>query len=180
MTASALAGLRARLAALLLIATLAAVAGCGGASGAAVPIEYGHRDCDFCRMTITDPRYAAELVTTTGKVHPFDSIECLAGYYAQLADRSSARALWVSDYAHPGHFLRADSARFVRVAGPGSPMGRGLRAYAASADVSALRASGGEPLDWAQVLALVTREGVAPGATSRVTDEARDALADAR
>ena len=167
MTVPALVGLRARLAALLLIATVVALAGCGGASGAAVPIEYGHRDCDFCRMTITDPRYAAELVTTTGKVHPFDSIECLAGYYAQLADRSSARALWVSDYAHPGHFLRADSARFVRVAGPGS-------------DLSALRASGGEPLDWGQVLAMVSREGVAPAASSRATDEARHALADAR
>jgi hypothetical protein len=47
--------------------------------------------------------------------------------------------------------------------------------------VSALRASGGEPLDWTQVLAMVTREGVAPaGASSSATDEARGALADAR
>jgi len=172
---------------LLLVAALALCACSGARGGAPSPIEYGQRDCDFCRMTISDPRYAAELVTNTGKVHPFDSIECLAGYYAQLADPASVRALWVSDYAHPGRFLRADSARFVRVAGPGSPMGRGLRAYAASADANVAgnvprgESGGSEPMAWPQVLALVSREGVAPtAAEARTGSGERGAIGVAR
>ncbi len=41
------------------------------------PINYGHDECEFCRMQISDNRYGAELVTDKGKVYKFDSIECL-------------------------------------------------------------------------------------------------------
>ncbi|HEX2778353.1 MAG TPA: nitrous oxide reductase family maturation protein NosD [Gemmatimonadaceae bacterium] len=122
-------------------------------------IDYADASCDYCRMVISDPRYGAELVTTTGKVHEFDSIECLASYYAQ-AREATVRSVWVSDFARPGTLISAATATFVRASGPASPMGKGLTAFAPGTDSATIeRASGGTPtLRWDDVLALVKRE----------------------
>lgn len=113
-------------------------------------------------MQITDARYAAELVTHTGKVYTFDSIECLVGYYQSLNPKDSAgvESMWVSDYAHPNMLIPASSAAFLRVSGPGSPMGRGMLAVAHAADLAAVRdRATTADLNWTDVLALGRREG---------------------
>ena len=128
------------------------------------PIAYGRDACDYCRMQISDPRYGAELVTTTGKVHTFDSIECLAAFYVQARTDGGERGVWVSDVARPGTLIPAGDAWFARRAGPGSPMGLGLAAYSADADTASLRASNGSaPLRWRDVLAIVEQEGLQQG-----------------
>ena len=124
------------------------------------PIAYGEDQCGYCRMTISDRRFGAELQTATGKQHTFDSIECLAAY-ANAADAGAVRAAWVTDVARPGTLLGVDSARFWRVAGPGSPMGKGLVATMGAAPAGA---TGPTPMRWAEVRALVAREGMARGA----------------
>ena len=120
-------------------------------------IAYGRADCDVCRMRITDERYGGELITRTGKVHQFDSIECLA-HYSLTTAQGDARSLWVSDFDHPGHLLMASSAHFVSRVGPGSPMGAGLLAIAAQRDVGAtVKRFGVAPMTWTDVRARVAR-----------------------
>jgi copper chaperone NosL len=162
MRAPATASRRPRLAALALLALLLVACGAPGPQ----PIVLHEDECAYCRMTISDPRFAAQAVTATGKRHTFDSIECLAAYVGQAREAGSVRAAWVTDFRHPGTFIPADSARFLRGAGPGSPMGSGLLAVAADADLEALRREiGGEPLDWPAVLALASRQ--TPAAPTR-------------
>ncbi|MEP6999855.1 MAG: nitrous oxide reductase accessory protein NosL [bacterium] len=132
------------------------------------PIAYGRADCHVCRMRITDERYGGELVTHTGKVQQFDSIECLANYAVTPSAQRDARSLWVSDFDHPGHLMAATSARFIRRGGPGSPMGAGLLAVSATADVGALgKRFAATPMTWDDVRALAERgalhETRAPG-----------------
>lgn len=103
------------LAALMLAVTL------GCASGDPAPILYGAKDCDVCRMRITDQRFGGEFVSQTGKVQQFDSIECLANYTA--AATSAPRSLWVIDFNHPGKLIPVSAARFIRRAGPSAGMG---------------------------------------------------------
>lgn len=123
------------------------------------PIAYGTDACEYCRMAISDPRFGGELVTKRGKVHKFDSVECLASFYQGA--RADAGSLWVSDFRHPGQFVAAEQAKYVRARGAiSSPMGQGLFAFAPEADVAAeARALGGAPMTWAEVQALVRREG---------------------
>ncbi len=126
------------------------------------PIVAGGDQCAFCRMQIDDARYAAELVTHTGKIYTFDSIECLVGYYQSLdtVGRAGVETMWVSDYAHPHTLVPAPTAAYLRITGPGSPMGRGMLAVADASDLAPLRARAGTPqLDWAAVLALGRHEG---------------------
>jgi copper chaperone NosL len=130
---------RARYLAVLLLAACAA--------GGPRPIAYDRDVCGFCRMTVGDPRYGSELVTTRGKVYTFDSVECLASYY--LANQATAGSVWVTGAR--GQLVPAEGARFVRAGGgtgSGSPMGLGLRADATGS------------LGWKDVLALVATEGL--------------------
>jgi len=45
-----------------------------------VAIEYGQDICAFCKMIIADPRFGAEVITKTGKVYKFDSVECMVAH----------------------------------------------------------------------------------------------------
>jgi copper chaperone NosL len=123
------------------------------------PIAYGSESCDVCRMTISEPRFGAEVLTTTGKARKFDSIECLANYVLQARAEGTLRSAWVTDYRNPGTFIAADSAVYLRDAGPHSPMGMRLMAFAPASDVAALvREFGGSALSWPELLGLVERD----------------------
>lgn len=130
------------------VATLA----CGSPSPR--PIAYGTDQCAHCHMTIADPRYAAELVTGTGKVLVFDDIGCLQAYLASGVAPGAVHSTWAHDYAGPGAWLSTSDLSFVRSDAFHTPMGSGLVALARPQVADSVRdATGGERLDWAQVLA---------------------------
>ena len=134
---------RSAVAALAVATTL----GCGSPDPA--PLAYGRRDCDVCRMRITDQRFGGEFVSETGKVQQFDSIECLVTYTA--AASSPPRSLWVSDFEHPGTLISVTSARFVRRAGSSAGMGGNL------VGLSDTTAAG---MSWDDLRALAARGGL--------------------
>ncbi len=75
--------------------------------------------CAYCQMLLSDPRYAAQLVTTQGDRYYFDDIGCMVSY---LAERKPTLALgWVRDSA--GHWVDARSAHYAR--GAKTPMDHG-------------------------------------------------------
>lgn len=131
-------------------------------------IAYGTDECAFCRMVVSEPRYATTMLTSKGRTLVFDSVECLASYCAANArEDTHARALRVSVDAKPGRMVAAEDAYFWRAAERGSPMGKGLTAVRSSAEA---RASGLPPggglMRWSQVLVLVEREGIQRGTGS--------------
>jgi len=103
---------------------LLASAACGGDKGPR-PLVVGEDSCDFCKMAISDPRFGAEVRTTTGRLITFDAIECVAGYVGAATDPARIAAIWVADY-HGGDMVPVDSALFVSGGSLHSPMGRQL------------------------------------------------------
>jgi len=164
---------------LRLLAAIAVVLLLVACSSGPVPIAYDQDSCDYCRMQISDPRYGGELITRTGKVHKFDSIECLASFYAGLEDSASVRSLWVSDYRKPGTLVPAREALYIHHQGPGSPMGRGLLALQAGSDASPASVPAGDTLGWRDVVEMVSRDGLAPGMTPTGTADLHDGAVDA-
>jgi copper chaperone NosL len=128
---------------------LAALA-CGGAEPR--PVALGEDACAYCRMTVTDPRFAAEAVTRTGRVHVFDGIDCLAGW-VRAAEPGAARALWVTDAAAPGTFVAAERAGYLLGASLRGPMGRAVAFASVEAARDAQARLGGTVADWSAVLA---------------------------
>ena len=113
------------------------------------PIAYGRADCDVCRMRITDNRFGGEVVTSTGKVMQFDSVECLANYVASTD--MTGREAWVSDFQHPGTLIPASAARYERRSGPSSGMGANLVALSPGASGAS------STLTWTELRSLAAR-----------------------
>jgi nitrous oxidase accessory protein len=122
------------------------------------PIRIGEDRCAFCVMGIAEATFASELVTRRGRVHTFDSIECLAAYVETRLEEGDLRSAWVTDYREPPRLIEATTAAYLRGDAVRSPMGLGLAAFAsAAARDSVLRDSGGDAMDWDGVRALVRR-----------------------
>jgi len=141
-----------------------------------VPIVVGEDVCDHCVMAISEPRFAAEAITVRGKLHRFDSIECLAGWVAGRSGSDPAlegATFWVTDMRAPGDWIRVEEARFLRSPAIQSPMGMHLGAVRADAPGAgeARIPADAETLTWEGVLRLVRapggHAGMHAGATTR-------------
>jgi len=115
------------------------------------PIEYGSDPCAYCIMTISDDRYATEIVSTKGRAYKFDSVECMVNAVKEgetLTDAEPER-YYVADYANHGKLFAAEKATFLVSEKLPSPMGANLTAFAHRADAEAMQKErGGEILDW--------------------------------
>ncbi len=125
------------------------------------PIAYGQDVGAFCRMVIMDERYGTELVTRTGRVHKFDSVECMAAFLRALEDTASVHSLWVTDYQTPGTLIPLDDAHFLHSSTLRSPMGANLTAFRRDAitEEALVNAFGGRVLTWDEVVTLVEARG---------------------
>ncbi len=117
------------------------VAGC---EPKATPIEYGQQACDYCRMSIVDERYAAQLVSGKGKTFSFDAMECMINYKNENKDAHWHMEL-VTDYNQPRQLIPASEAIIVRSKNLPSPMGMYLTATGTEEEAKALvEENGGE------------------------------------
>lgn len=102
------------------------------------PIRYGQDACQFCKMTIVDPRFAAEVVTKKGRAYKFDDLACLVKHVrAEAYTDADLPIVLVADYAHPGTLLDARAAVFVADESLRSPMRGDVAAFVKPADVPA-------------------------------------------
>lgn len=115
-------------------------------------INFGHEECDHCRMTIMEPHFAAELVTKTGKALKYDSAECMLSHMvAQPELKEKAALLLVSDY-NAQTFTDATKATFLISENLPSPMGANLSAYPNKADAEFMREQKeGQLFSWEEI-----------------------------
>jgi copper chaperone NosL len=101
-------------------------------------------------MTIADPRFAAELVTTRGVVYAFDDVGCLAAFVRQgKVPAAEIHSLWVYDYLQPDSLLDARRAVYLRSDSLRTPMATGLAALRPGPAADSLeRRLGGELRSW--------------------------------
>ena len=109
------------------------------------PIEFGLDGCYYCSMGIVDAKFAAEIVTSTGKVYKYDSIECMIRSLKELD--IDTEFILVMDYNKPGTFIDARYASFLISEEIQSPMGVNLTAFKSKKAISELNKSG-STYDW--------------------------------
>ncbi len=133
------------------------------------PIAYGEAGCEKCLMGIVDDRWGAEIVTRTGKVHTFDSVECMVAYLLQDADRDAVHSVWVTDFANPPALISVSEAFFLRSDNLRSPMGLGVTAFGHdSIRQRAVEDSfGGDLMQWDQVVEYVGEHWTGGGPHAR-------------
>ena len=94
------------------------------------PLQYGSDVCFFCKMTLVDKKFGAELVTDKGKVYKFDDVNCFINFYnSGLEDPDHYSHVLVIDYSNPGKLISARDAFYVKSAELRSPMDGQVAAF---------------------------------------------------
>jgi copper chaperone NosL len=110
---------------------LLALGGCGSAPPEPAPLDTRHEACTTCRMTVSEARFAAQIVAPGEVPRFFDDLGCLAAFLK--ANRAPAEAaIFVADHRTRA-WVRADAAVYTRVPGLSTPMGSHLVAHADAA-----------------------------------------------
>ncbi|MBK8557318.1 MAG: nitrous oxide reductase accessory protein NosL [Lewinellaceae bacterium] len=118
------------------------------------PLQYGKDNCSFCKMTLMDQHYGAEIVTKKGKVYVFDDLNCMVRFEKQALVKSQDIAgRYVVDYLHNGVLIDQQTAVFVRSTVLKTPMASGVAAFAQQSDVvDTFSGKNQEILSWEQML----------------------------
>ena len=99
-------------------------------SSEAEPINYGKEACQFCKMTIVDDRFGAEIITKKGKVYKFDDLHCLVHYMKEnKVNEANLVHIVVNDFNNKGSFLPVHKAFFVKNEVFKSPMRGDIAAF---------------------------------------------------
>jgi copper chaperone NosL len=115
----------------------------------AEPIHYGQDQCAFCKMTIEDPKFGAEIMTSKGRTYKFDAIECLV---SGLPDYSNVNVILVTPFDKVGTLVPIDSVVFLKSESIKSPMGGGLAAFLSKEKGAELASDGNNQwLNWNEV-----------------------------
>ena len=93
------------------------------------PLQYGSDVCYFCKMTLIDDKFGAELVTRKGKIYKFDDVSCMLNFYhSGLEDQDFAHKLIVA-YEKPGILIPVEDAFYLKSEEIRSPMGSEVAAF---------------------------------------------------
>lgn len=109
-------------------------------------------ECAHCKMMITDPRFAAQIVTETGKSVKFDAIECMADYYAANEEELKGAKRWVSNFSNPVEWIEIGQAVLIKSKEIQSPMGESLLALKSKKQAREhLDQYSGETISWKEI-----------------------------
>ena len=84
--------------------------------------------CGFCKMAISEKRYAAEFIDIDGRPFKFDDIGCMVNFMQSKGNKQRIRGYFVMDF-NDRHWLKADTAYYVRSSELKTPMGSGIVAF---------------------------------------------------
>jgi copper chaperone NosL len=90
-------------------------------------IKLNQEDCYFCKMTITDGNFAAELITKKGRTYVFDDLVCLKGYIRENQS-NPYHSIWISEFG-TAELIDAEKAFYVNSAQFKSPMAGNWAAF---------------------------------------------------
>ncbi len=124
----------------------AALFSCGGDSPQEIKLNTD--GCDFCRMTISDGKFGAEITTKKGRVYMFDDLSCMIAYLHEN-DAENIRNYYVCDFEADNRLTDATTAWYVTHKDIRSPMGGNTAAFSSKQAAEVFAAEHGAIVaDW--------------------------------
>lgn len=93
------------------------------------PIKIGADACDFCKMTIADINFGAEIITDKGKVYKFDDTHCLAAFRKENIDSNIIKQVYFVNFSDPHNLIDVDHVILLKSSELHSPMGGNTAAF---------------------------------------------------
>lgn len=136
----------------LAAAALTVLAACSASAPAPAAIDTKHDACRFCRMTVSDLRFAAQIVAPGDEPAAFDDLGCLGDYLRGGGMLRPDAVIFVADH-RTREWIRANEAVFTRVATLSTPMSSHLIAHRdAASTANDPDARGGVPVKFQDVV----------------------------
>ncbi len=118
-------------------------------------IKLNSDKCEFCKMTLTEPGFAAALLTEKGREYKFDDLSCLVRYKNTNAATKGFRSFWAADYLPPHQWVNAETAFFISAPTLRSPMAGNVAGFSSEAEAQkAATQHNATVIKWAEVNAL--------------------------
>ncbi len=93
-------------------------------------LKIGKDNCSFCKMTISDNRYGAEMITRKGKVFKFDDSHCLLAFMdATTVEKKDIDAVYFTDFTGVHNLIKADNAFLLQSDNFKGPMNGNIVAF---------------------------------------------------
>lgn len=127
------------------------LAACASGPPGPAPLDTKNESCAWCRMAVSDARFAGQIAAPSEEPRFFDDVGCLGHFVAGGKARRPGAVAYVADH-RTRTWVRADAALYTEVASLATPMGTHLIAHAdpASRDADP-DAQGGTPRTPAEV-----------------------------
>lgn len=118
------------------------------------PIMYGKDNCHFCKMTISDKHFGAEIITMKGKVYKFDEIRCLISFINE--NESNAKSIseyYITDFVGKNELVKKENLSFLKSDKLRSPMGGNVASFSSKDSLDVYKNKlGGEAVTWESLL----------------------------
>ena len=115
------------------------------------PIKINTDACDFCKMTIANGKFGAELITKKGRYYKFDDLACMV-QFAKSNTVVPYQSFFVNDYTKDNTLIPAETAFFIKSDEINSPMRGNMAALATAAEQSEYaKKFNAQPLSWSEV-----------------------------
>jgi copper chaperone NosL len=116
-------------------------------------INFGTDNCYFCKMTITDRQFGAELVTRKGKVYKFDDTHCITTFIkAGEVKKDQIAGTYLVDFT-TSKLIAADKSFLLSSEQLKSPMGGNVAAFASREDLNKTNSKySGTVMSWNELI----------------------------
>lgn len=95
-----------------------------------VPLVKGKDNCFYCKMTISDVRFGAEVVTTKGKIYKFDDMHCIISFLqTKTLSENEIANIYVANFCGNHSLLNIKRSSLLKSVALKSPMGGNIGAF---------------------------------------------------
>ncbi|WP_333809294.1 nitrous oxide reductase accessory protein NosL [Flavobacterium sp.] len=118
------------------------------------PIKLNVDTCEFCKMTISNGKFGAELLTKKGRYYKFDDLSCML-LYAKENTNVQVQSFFVNDYVKDNTLIPAEQSFYLRGGSINSPMRGNFAAFASDKDQDNFQKQlNAKMLTWEQVFTM--------------------------
>ena len=115
------------------------------------PIKLNSDSCEFCKMTISNGKFGAEVITQKGRHYKFDDMSCML-QYVKGNPQVKYSSFFVNDYLQDNTLIPAESSFYLKGGSINSPMRGNMAAFGTQAHANEHKQKlNAETRTWAQI-----------------------------